>query len=299
MSGLRSANRWLALVLVAAPCWADCCKSSVAVIASLSGRATVRSPGSRDRIAAASLDWLLDGQTLEVAPKSQAVVILVNGHRYELSGGAKVTVVSDAAPKITGAARELPALPPIPRLAPVTAESATTSASVRIRGSAEMNGLYPRAGTVALPEKVTLRYNAVPEATSYQVALEDDGGASLLKVTTEATEVAVANGTIQAGQHYSWHVRAMRSGFEIATGINEFTTLSAEDTLRRAQFASAVSAGTNDPAMLALLADVDLRLGLIAEACEEFSAALTQKPDDAILRQALDSARRKLVGKIK
>ncbi|HEX5228335.1 MAG TPA: hypothetical protein VFW44_11520 [Bryobacteraceae bacterium] len=294
MFALRSIRRWLALVILAAPAFADCCNNSIAVIAQLSGKATVRAPGARALKTAAALDWLGDGETLEVAPRSQAVLILVNGHRYELSAGATLTVAANAAPKITGTARELPALPPIPRLAAVAAESAPTSGAGALRGGGAMTGLYPRAGTLALAEKVNLRYAAVPKTESYHVSLENETGMVLLNVTTESTEVPVDSAALQAGTRYSWRVRALRSGTEIAAGTEEFTTLSAENSLRREEFASALGAS---PSSLAVIADVDLRLGLISEACDEFTEALKQKPDDAVLRQALESARSTLAGK--
>jgi hypothetical protein len=52
----------------------------------------------------------------------------------------------------------------------------------------------------------------------------------------------------------------------------------------------------SDAATLALLAGIDLRLGLVAEACDEFSAALKQNPEDVTLQRALDSARARLSG---
>jgi hypothetical protein len=291
------AIRWVAIVLMAMSAQAaDCCKNSVAVVASLSGSAMVRSPGSHEKASVSSLDWLSDGMTLEVGTRSHAVLILLNGHRYELKAGAKATLTAGAAPKITGAARELPALPPIPQPAPIGADSSPTSGAVRIRGAAEMSELYPRAGTVALPDEVTLRFKAVPDAMSYRVGLENDGGESLLNVTTEFTEVSVPSGSIKAGAHYYWRVRAMRSGTAIGVGMAEFSTLSAESALQRTEFATALGATGSDAATLALLAGIDLRLGLVAEACDEFSAALKQKPEDVTLQRALDSARARLSG---
>lgn len=299
--------RWMAMALAVAPIVitgsmpaADCCRNSVAVVASLSGTATMRAPGSHEKLAVSSYDWLSEGMTIEVGPRSQAVLILLNGHRYELHAGAKATLTADAAPKITGPARELPALPTIAKLAPIVADSAQTSGAVRIRGAKEMSDLYPRAGIVAIPEKVSLRFGAVPEAASYRVVLENDGGDKLLNVATEFTELPVPSGAIGAGAHYFWHVHAFRSdGVLIGAGEAEFRTLSAEDAQQRKDFASALGDASGDPATLALLADVDLRLGLVAEACDEFNAALKLKPDDAALRRALDSASASMAGKSK
>jgi hypothetical protein len=281
--------RWMAMALALAPNYAaDCCKNSAAVVFSLSGSATVRLPGNPTKVAVSGLDWLSDGATLEVGTGSRVVLILSNGRRFELGQGAKATLMANAAPKITGVVRELPALPPIPKPVAVVADSAPTSGAVRVRGGeAISDSLYPRAGMVALPDKVSLRFKAVPNATSYRVTLENDGGDILLNVTTESTEVAVPAGTIAAGEHYSWRVRAFSSGSEIAVGTAELTTLSAWNALQRAEFASALGAADNDPATLALLAGVDLRLGLVAEACSEFGAAVKQRPDHAAWQRAL------------
>jgi hypothetical protein len=294
MPMLNPTIRWTMLALVLTPIYAaDCCKNSVAVVASLSGSATVRSPG-HEKIALSSLDWLSEGMTVEVGTGSKAILILLNGHRYELGEGAKATLTSDGAPKVTGAVRELSALPPIPAPAAIVAESAPTSGAVRIRGAAEMSDLYPRAGVVVLADKVTLRFKAFPDANSYRVTLEDDGGGSLWNVTTGSTEISVPSGTIEAGARYRWQVKALRSGTAIGVGNAEFGALSAESALQRMEFASALGDRRSDAATLALLAEVDLRLGLVAEACDELSEALQQKPADMALRRALDSARSQL-----
>ncbi len=285
MGRLCVRNRWLAFVLLTGPLYAQCCKNSVAVIGSLSGKAEVHTAGSHERKAAAALDWLTDGDTLEMAARSRAVVILENGHRYELRGGAKITITTHAVPKITGTVRELPPLPPIPQPVPIAAASAPTPAAVRIRGGFEMTGLYPRAGTVALPGKAMFRYDAVPQATGYRMNLEDEAGDVVWNVMTDATNISIPSGTLEAGAHYSWRVRALRSGIEIGAGAEEFTTLSAVDSLKRDQFAEAVLAIGDDQATPALLADVDLRLGLMAEACDELNAAIRRKPEDATLRR--------------
>ena len=179
MIGRRLNRRWLSVMVLAAPVYADCCKNSVAVVATLSGKAAVQSPGSRQKRAVAGLDWLSEGETLEVAPRSRAILILSDGHRYQLEAGARLSLPANAPPKVTGHARELPALPPIPRFASVAAESAPTSGAVRIRGAAGSTGLFPSARTVTLPDKVSLRYKAVPEAASYQVSMKDETGAGL------------------------------------------------------------------------------------------------------------------------
>jgi hypothetical protein len=291
---------FVAMAFALAPmCAADCCENSVAVVASLSGSATVRSPGAHEEVPVSSFDWISEGATLQVGRGSKAVIILSNGHRYELLQDTQATITASQPSNITGVVRELAALPPIPKPAPIAGDSASTPGSVRMRGLAGISDLYPSAGTYALPDRLTLRFKAVPDATSYRVVLEGDGGDKLLNVTTQSTEVKVPSGTMEAGAHYSWHVRAMRSGMAIGVGTAEFDTLSAENALQRAEFASALGATGSNPAALGLLGEVDLRLGLVAEACEEFSAALELKPGDIALRRGLDSARAVLAEKSK
>ncbi len=285
MLGLSLRIRCFALILLAGPLHAQCCQNSVAVIASLSGKDEVLTARGHETKAAAAFDWLAEGDTLEVAARSQAVVILGHGHRYQLAGGAKITVTGKAVPKIGGAVRELPALPPIPQPAPVVAGSAPTPAAVRIRGGEKMNDLYPAAGAVALPDKAILQYKAVPQAASYRITLEDEVGKVVWNTSTAATKISVPAGTLRAGAHYYWQVRAMRAGIEIGAGTEEFNTLSAADSLKREQFAQAARATGGDTMTLALLADVDLRLGLRAEACDELSTAMKESPGDPGLKR--------------
>jgi hypothetical protein len=194
---LELAMRWITIATLAVSAYADCCGNSVAVVASVFGAATVRRHGSNKKGAVARLDWLSDGMTIEIGKQSQVVLILLDGHRYELNDGAQATLTGGGAPKIMGSVRELPALPPIPRSAPILADSATTSGAYRIRGATEMRDLYPRAGTVVMADRITLRFSAVPEATSYRVAIEDGGGDRLWNISTESTEVSVPAGTIK------------------------------------------------------------------------------------------------------
>src|SRR5580704_8467419 len=289
--------RWLTFALVALPMHAECCKDSVAIVAQLSGTATVRSADSRENGAVHLFDWLGEGTTLEVGKQSRAIVILSNGHRYELGPGAGAVLHADKEPTLSGDARKLPALPPIPKPSPIAANSASTSGAGRIRGAEVIKQLYPRAGVVVLAGKAMLRFSGIPEATSYRLAIDDSAGKLLWSATTESTEVSIPNGVLRDGERYSWHVRAMRSGVLIALGTAEFSSLPAEEALKRAAFANALNA-TGDPASVALLAGVDLRLGLIQEAIDEFTAALNQKPDDVGLQRSLDSARATIAAEV-
>jgi hypothetical protein len=100
---------------------------------------------------------------------------------------------------------------------------------------------------------------------------------------TRDTLVAVPEDALAAGIHYTWRVRAMGDAGELAEGGAEFTTLSSDSADQRANFAKGLE--TAGVAMrLALLADIDLRLSLLAEACDEFEEALRLGGDEEIRR---------------
>jgi len=66
----------------------------------------------------------------------------------------------------------------------------------------------------------------------------------------------------------------------------EFFVLLAEDETRRASFRAAVQ-NSGDPDCLALLAEIDRRLGLLREAREEFAAVLRQSSTSEAIRASL------------
>jgi hypothetical protein len=268
---------------------ADCCKNSVAVVESLQGQVSARKPGTELRAVALSLEWLPAGVTLEVGAKSSATLILLNGHRYQLGAGARATITADALTDARGPVRELPPLPPIPTAAPIADASATTSGAVRLRGPNDVRSLYPREGAAALPgSPLNLSFSAVPQAATYQVVLQDEDGNQLASWQTATSQVSVAEGILKAGSRYSWRVRAVGRSGVIGEGIASFVTISEQGLQRRADFAKALRASTEDSLALALLADLDLRLGLLREAQQRFQAALRLKPGDPGIQRARD-----------
>ena len=280
--------RWCVIAAGLCPALrAACCNGTVAVVESISGKATVRSPGAKNELALSGLEWLAAGATLHVGAKSTVTLILLNGHHYELRDGARATLTADALRGATGPVRELKPLPPIPQFAAIAGGGSSTTGAVRFRGPHDVQNLYPHAGTSALPASLILRFSAVQDALAYDVTLDDEAGETLLTNRATALSLEVPKDTLKAGTKYSWHVRAFGSTGLLGEGAAEFVTISAEDLERRERFAGAISE-TAEPLRLALLADVDLRLGLFAEAQAEFEAALRLKPGDAAIQSALE-----------
>jgi len=78
-------------------------------------------------------------------------------------------------------------------------------------------------------------------------------------------------------------------------GEEQFSTLAEEDIRQRSALRAALIK-QNDPASLALLANVDQRLGLCMEAREEIQAAIAKIPTNTSYRQALTEIDKQLAG---
>lgn len=259
----------------------------VAVVESVSGHATITVPGSKDKVAVSSYDLLTAGTTLEVAAGSQVTLFFWNGRHYELGTNAKSTIAADALTRITGPVRQLESLPPIPKPAPIAKNTAVGFAAPSIRGSGIKN-LSPWKGAAELPDAVALSFTGLNDGSVYNIIIEDDSGNTLLNVKTTTPNFAVPEGTLKPGSIYHWRVRTADAIGTLTQGDADFVTLSAEAMDQRAAFAKAVGLSPENPAALALMGDVDLRLGLLRKAHEELSTALKLNPDDAGIRRAFD-----------
>jgi serine/threonine protein kinase len=267
---------------------ADCCKGSIAVIASLSGEARIHDPVTQKRTAAASLDWLQPGVTLDVGTGSSATVILLNGRRYELRAGARATVTADGLTGSSGPVSELERLPPIPKATPLADRTANTSGAVRLRGATPIRNMYPREGMTALPNGLQLSFASIPEASIYRIDLKDAEGNTLDNIQTAANHVAIPSGTVRPGATYFWHVRAIGSMGVVGEGEATFAIISEQNAQQREALAKVLLASREDASAVALLAGVDWRLGLLEEARQGLNAALRLRPGDAAILHALE-----------
>jgi hypothetical protein len=266
-----------------------------AVVASLTGDASAFSPSARAAAAIHALDWLDAGVRIEVHPKSTLRLIMVSGRAYELGEGAKATLSADTLTAFNSQVRELKSLPPIPRVPAIATTAADVPGATAIRGGSRVKNLYPHHAA-AIASHVKLRFESLPDASSYTVTLEDDEGNALLRVSTPATSVEVPADALKPASHYSWRVRAFGDSGVLGEGGAQFVTLSTDDIDRRAAFRSALSiddAATRpeDAVMrLALIAGVDQQIGLLSEACDEFQTALGLRPSDPVVQRALAGA---------
>lgn len=289
---MKRLARTLALAIFTIP--VALCQESrpVAVVLSLTGSATANGKLLHE------LDWIEANAHIQVKPKSALSIVFENGRCFELEGGARGTSQPNGLTATSGPVREGKTLPPIPKPAPIKNVASSVSGAARFRnGAKDVRELYPHRAS-ALPARVKLSFSPVEDATVYNIVITNSDGDAVLNMNTGGTVVNVSPDVLEPGARYLWRVRAMGAGGQLSSGDAEFVTLSRESAEQRAKFAEGIE--SLEPAMrLALMANVDLRLQLLAEACEEYEKALSLRPADveikraaAIASEALSSARR-------
>jgi hypothetical protein len=269
-------------------------QSPVAIVSALTGTASLTLPAEKGTTPLRLFEWLSPGSVVEVARESSVTLVFSSGVRYELGGTAKATAGASALASSSGPVRHLPAVPPLPKLSPIveTVRTGPRSGAVRIRG-ATMTHLYPDAGSATLADSTVLRFMPVPDASRYRVEVETETGTSVFHVETPSSIVNVARGILKPGARYYWQVRTLDRIGQVARGAAEFVTLGADTAGARARLEESLER-EGDASSLALLAEIDRRLGLHVEAREKFRTAVARTPADVALRQALDRLEQQL-----
>jgi CHAT domain-containing protein/Tfp pilus assembly protein PilF len=109
----------------------------VAIVYWMTGEARRLEPGpSREPLRL--FDRLPAGATFEVAAGSRLALAFATGKRYEISGPARATLGQRDLAARAGGVRALPAVPPLPRLAPIAEDDdpGPGAGAVRLRGDA-------------------------------------------------------------------------------------------------------------------------------------------------------------------
>jgi hypothetical protein len=213
------------------------------------------------------------------------VIVLVGGRRFELGSKARATVTATELVSTAGPISELPRLPNLPRLAALDdSRPQGPPGGVRVRSDV-VSGLKPTHAVLST-EPTTLRFDRVRGASRYSVEVDDETGRRLIAGETSEPEFVIPAGTLQSGAAYYWRVQTIDKVGAAARGSSRFTTLSHEQMqMREAIRQTLVSEG--GAGSLALLAEIDRRLGLLQEALTGFRAALREKPDDPAIEEAI------------
>jgi hypothetical protein len=267
--------------------------SAVAVVISVSGNAQLLAPTGGKK-AVQLFDWLQAGSVIEVGPASSISLAYANGSRYALAEGTKATIASGGPEASAGTVSSLESVPALPRMAALANATGTRPAASRIRGGHDqVRNLYPFADCTALPEDTVLRFTAVEDATRYRIELEDDTGRIVLDAETQSSALAVPAGILRPGARYHWRVTTVERMGPAVRADSEFSTLPEEDIRRRRALRVALLK-KGDLESLALVAEIDRRLGLLLEAREEFQEALTKAPGNQILIQTIADIEKQL-----
>jgi hypothetical protein len=256
------------------------------LVSDLAGSASIET-ATRKPVRLDRFDAIVAGAAIEVGPMSQLTLVLAGGKRFELGAGARATIAADRLTSQSGPVTELASLPPLPRIAALDASRPKGPAGgIRLRGP-RISRLDP-SDAVTLATRTRLRFAPVAGASQYGIEIDDSSGRRVFGVETMASDVTVPNGLLEPGAAYQWTVRTLDLSGATARGVSQFRTLSSEDERQREALRRSLDAEGGARA-LALLAAVDQRLGLYAEALEGFREALKSAPDDKPIAQAIRS----------
>jgi hypothetical protein len=289
---MRHAAAVLQLFALASPAVAD---EVAALVSALKGEVRVSGPAAPRPLEL--FDWLPPGASLETAAGASLTLAFANGSRYELGPLARATVATDGLQKTAGPVKALAAVPKLPRLVALAADErvGAQAGAVRVR-AAQIGGLYPHGGAMALADAAALRFRPLPGVTRYRVEIETRDGERVLQTESDGSSaVPVPAGLLKAGAVYYWRVRALEGSGLTPASEELLRTVSEEAAASRAALRAAV-AGSSDASSLSLLAAVDRSLGLLIEAEGGLEAALAAAPQDAGLRKALERAKREVSG---
>jgi hypothetical protein len=253
-----------------------------ALVADVSGGGAVTRAGKQPHTVGL-YDALEPGVEIVVPSDVRITLVFASGRRVEVSGPAKARVARDGVSSSSGNIRDLPWLPRLPRVPAIASSDSGKVAAIRLRASA-IPWLYPSVGATTRADETTLEFARAAGAGPYKVQVDDRDGVSVFKAETDVSQVSVPAGVLKSASLYYWTVRASGPGGGSAQA--SFRTLSAGDERARERFKAAIEE-TNDARALGVLAELDRRLGLIAEARKELQAAVRAAPEDAALRSAL------------
>ena len=259
---------------------------TAALVSDVTGSASIET-APRKNVRIARFDAIAAGAVIEVGPNSQVVLVLAGGKRFELGSGARATISADRLTKQSGPLTELASLPPLPRIPALdTSRPKGPAGGIRLRGP-RISGLRP-SDAVTIATGTRLRFAPVAGASQYGIEIENSSGRRVFGVETTAADVMVPEGVLEPGVAYQWTVRTLDLSGATARGVSQFRTLSSEDERHREALRRSLGAEGGGRA-LALLAAVDQRLGLYAEALDGFRDALRRTPDDVAIAQAVKS----------
>jgi hypothetical protein len=261
----------------------------------------VDTPCGAAGVAASSYSWLQEGWRLELPAGAAAEVLLLDGRRWELRGPVAAIVhaagvaplVVPGAGDVAGRVQAHPAPASVDVLALAPADRAADAlGAIRVRNGG-IGGLYPAGGATALADRVTLSFAPAPGATRHAVSVLDAVGREVFAAELDDGRhaVVVPPGLLRRGERFLWRVSTLGRPGGVLRGEAEVLALDALPEQRRARLADGLG---RDAAGLLALAEVDRRLGLLAEARGWARRAAGLAPADEELQRAVAAFERRL-----
>ncbi len=250
--------------------------TAVALVCLVEGQAVVSATTSGDR-ALALLDRLEPGQTVSTGPLSHLVVTFFDGQRFALPEYTSATVGKSGLVAVKGQVRRLRLVVAAPSLSPIARSEApgqaTAAARLRVGPDQEEPVLLdPPRWSVVLADHCLLRFSPQEGVQRYQVTIEDSSNSQVYQVESQDGEVPVPAGILQPGANYYWEVCPLLEVQASECMGAMFATLPVALANQRARLTGQL-AGSNEPDLLILAAELDRCLGLSREACESLAAA--------------------------
>lgn len=259
----------------------------VAIVAGLSGHASVRADGDLAR-PLRLFDRLAVGATVETRDDGDVLLVFRGGERARIGRASGARVAATRLTPLRGTVTPLAPVSPVPIVAPVRA-AGTAITAVRIRtGGIAVRG--PAHGVTTLPDQTVLHFEPVATAARYEVEIEAPDATVVYRAESGTSPVAVPAGVLQPGRDYRWLVRTRGATGFVLSGEGHFSTLAHEAGAGRERLRA--SLGAIDGAA-ALLAEVDWTLGLWPEALQGFRSAGAA---DAVIAERIAAIERRLAG---
>lgn len=261
-----------------------------AIVCFLEGKATLFDVVAKESRDLQLFDWLGAGAVIEANDAARIVLAFANGDRYELKGKIKATLKMNGFASTSGTPVKLSAVPVMPRIVALAAESKPGSglSAIRLRGAKRaLTGLYPAEGCSAVANETILSFTPLENIEKYRVELEDEWGNRLLAVETDSAEVVVSPGILKPGSRYYWWVVTLDNIKPSTAAEAEFSTLSVEQANFLNAFKKQVEP-TKDVTQLLLFSQLESVLNLRKEACATLREAQQLSPENTEIAKALE-----------
>lgn len=264
----------------------------VAILATVEGEVRLSTVNAPERTPQ-RFERLMADAVVRTGASGRALVVFRTGVRVMVESSSRVRIDEGRAEALTGTATTLEPVPTVPLVAPVSG-AGTTITAVRIRGG-DLAVLEPAAGATTIADATVLAF-APASAAAHEVVVEGPDGAVVYQTRAAAGRVVVPRGTLRPGTRYRWRVRgATAAGFAVDGG-GDFDTLAESLARDRARLRAALAGA--DLASDALLAEIDLSLGLWSEALASFRRVQHGAAADAVIDERVAFLEQRLAPRV-